>query len=188
MECSKPSLAPLLIACGFLISAGRPSVSITNSADRHFKRRGRNVMCKCQSWTTFCVHALFWNRTSTRTVKESAVMPCCLWKNDLQAELHCMAEIFPAAGKTMCQPGRIPQLGRNMALLLVYEPAYQVELPWMPKISPCLFAKWPANQNNIAPPLAKPLANRSFLLTEEADWFSTGRVRFLPWRVILPVQ
>lgn len=104
-------------------------------------------------------------------------MPCCSASGRRpadQAELPFMAEIFPAAGKTACQPGRIFQHGRNMALLLVDEPAYQVESACTAKVSPCLVAKWPANQNNISLPLAKPSAShpRSLLPTESADWFS----------------
>lgn len=66
MECSKLSLAPFLIACGILASAGRrlyplsnPLTTVWVRIPREAATRCQGSKGKCQSWTTACVRTHF---------------------------------------------------------------------------------------------------------------------------------
>lgn len=156
MECSKPSLAPFLIARGFLISVGRFAVSIINWADHHFEwdaLRGRNTVSRLLPWLwgqSLCLCKKKPSPARTVRIRLHALL-FCLCESDLltwQSHLACQ-KYFPASGNAACQPRQETRHlhGRDAALLLAQEP------PSVGNDS--------ASQSNIDPLLAEPSANLS---------------------------
>lgn len=112
----------------------------------------------------------------------------CLWRNDLltRQNCFCVTEIFPAAGKTTCQPDNIPQNGRAMALLLVVKSTYQGKIALHVKSLTLPLCKMTCQKkSSVALPLATPSSNLSSTLSSLMSWQTVFPP---PCRLIQPVQ